>query len=361
MSAFIAEHVFNPFLARFLETYCTSFPQCTHCKIALKDQLAVLKPEFVTYFLDLFYDSTAPFESELMAKDDKFFAHPENTFVKHLQINRIWTTELKSTEKDTLWGFLISCYLIAQAKVKLSPKLVDLITTVLQSAKKEQDVKQTVDLPFIQEQVQLILSQVDVKEIKVVGDYLTLFFSHEDTPVYELVPEQYHTILRIAIGLMQSPEQQEMLKQLMEPALEGFAQKMETELDITGDLTEEDLKDGKKMKDVFSLLAGSVADYDLKGMMENPQAALAKHGPALLGKLQEQKQDTAGLEAIAASFGYAVPRSSSSTGRSPHAPPDSFQLDIETAIETVTETEMVEVRKEMDDSDDDEYQRLEDL
>ena len=346
MAEFIAEFIFNPFLEGFLTQYCTMFPQLTHCKKIMHEQLASLDAEHSTFFLELFLKSTTPYEKELLAKDCKFFSHPENEFVQHLQINSIWTAALAKEDKENLWGFLVGCYLISQAKVQISPGFIVVMTELLE---KQQEQDGELDIPFIQKTTEDLISKIDNKDIQSVVDYTTMFFTHDDTPLFELVPEKYHSMLEILLQLMENKEQQEALTSIATPLLENFTQSLSSDLKLS-DLSDADLKDTKKMNSMISLVATSLGKYkpNIEEMMKDPQKAFAEHAPSMFETLQAST-GASPVESLVSSFalasGIEMPLSE------PTALKDHEELEEREELDTLSEGDLTDGDEYLSDGD----------
>ena len=320
MALYIVRFLFNPHLEKFLTEYCDSFPELSHCKKNLLDNIhrinQIAIPELIEdedessddedlgdlynintninkntdknekeekqvanvnnqdeikkptltvqeemFFFDLFIHSCKRFEKELFAKDDNFFEHPENKFVQHMQIKKIFST-LKQEEKDLIWSYLIGLRIISQSLDYLTPKFLKLFSKLTEESFIEQfqDMNvQTSEQLLSEKYITIIMSKcgqvmegLSKKDVAQVLPYFKYFLTHDYSPVWDMFPEDYHEMLEFTIDMIENPESKEQLLGFVKPYLTPMMKKIESKVPISK-LKIDDLKKKDTILDLVNM------------------------------------------------------------------------------------------------------------
>jgi hypothetical protein len=117
---------FNEMMGQFIDDVLSVFP----------DDLAIHMAKAKPCDYQTFMKQTGPWSSQLMAKDPAFFCE-ENEFAKSLYLHKHWNEpECTDSNKDAIWQWLSSLYMIAMTLNMFPPDALSQIEAVAESCAK---------------------------------------------------------------------------------------------------------------------------------------------------------------------------------------------------------------------------------
>jgi len=117
---------FNEMMGQFIDDVLSVFP----------DDLAIHMAKAKPCDYQTFMKQVGPWASQLMSKDPAFFCE-ENEFAKSLYLHKHWNEpECTASNKDAIWQWLSSLYMIAMTLNMFPPEALSQIEAVAESCAK---------------------------------------------------------------------------------------------------------------------------------------------------------------------------------------------------------------------------------
>jgi hypothetical protein len=314
MAALIAKECFIPLLQKFLNQICAGFPNETkHCQTTLRDQANQLirwerrltedgkwrttedgddiwyktfasDDDFV-HFMKYMCEQFFPFEEELLdAKINlKFFRHPENKLIQHMDMSKIWKMATPE-QRNWIWSQLNMLYLVAVSLRKLPQEVFTHFHRLLDSTTQNLLTGRDhgANIRALREQAMQILKEVGKDKFTALITYFFVLLQSPYSPIPELVSPDYRTYALKFLSLLRSPEGIKLVRRGMNPFLKLAKTEWNVELALPQekDLQGEDGKtDETKMGTAFQDIVEKVLNTDekiLQNMIENKDAVVDK-------------------------------------------------------------------------------------
>ena len=171
------------------------FQECVHTRDNLKRVVDDLDADNANYIMDLYLASFTPFEKRLKSRDETLFAEESCEILQHLQINSVWTPDLDEEAKTQIWNYLIGGYLIAEIMIRLPPKVMNEIEAMIMR-QFNNVIQDDFDKSQFKGAAENIILNLDDDDIQLLVNYMWEFVTSDATPVYCLIPENFHLVAR---------------------------------------------------------------------------------------------------------------------------------------------------------------------
>jgi hypothetical protein len=167
---------------------------------------------------EMFIASFKKHQNLLKKCDEELFKKDDCLFVRHLQLLKVWENELDEKQRYTIWSVLNGGYLILELIIctpeKIMQKLENMIGEMFDNVvvkKMEFDKKKFID------DAKLILRQVDKEATTLMTRYFWEFITSKFTPIYALVDEEHHYIIKPLLAGVQNERGRDFLMSKISP------------------------------------------------------------------------------------------------------------------------------------------------
>lgn len=221
---FICKSVWNKFVHEFLDDYCKNFPQLTH-SAQFRDEVGTLldnddaKLEH-DKIAKLFIKSFQPVVERLKKCDETLRSEGKCTFILWLQLGKIWSG-LSKAQKENVWGFLNSAYLLLQIFIITPDLMMKKLETLIRNLYGKVVVrKEEFDKAEFTASAKTLLHDVNNEDISIMTDFFWELITSKYTPIYSLVKDpNWHGRIHTFIQLLKRDSGRKLVMDYLAPVI----------------------------------------------------------------------------------------------------------------------------------------------
>lgn len=171
--------------------------------------------------MEMFLESFKPFEKRLKSRDLTLLAEESCVFLHHLEINRIWTPSLDPALQEHIWRYLIGGYMIVEILVRVPEHIMAEIETMMRTHY-QTVLKDEFDKVGFRAAAESILINIEDKNVEELTSYMWEWVISDDTPIYHLIPPQYHELAKQVFDACKTPEGRKLFLDQLSPVIEDI-------------------------------------------------------------------------------------------------------------------------------------------
>jgi hypothetical protein len=119
----------NDMMEQFLNELEKTFPE-EKAVVKYKNGFELLRKSNPRKCVDGYMTSVAPFQEQIMAKDESFFLASNESLIKEMNLQKHWSQELSSVTKDAIWQYLQTLFILGSTISMIPAEALGMIEDV---------------------------------------------------------------------------------------------------------------------------------------------------------------------------------------------------------------------------------------